>query len=271
MPEIRYPEFRDELEFTNYPFSDAANLTNDAGEFLQQDMFLDASFYVLGATSRLYLSSIDIAHESCTLTLGDAQTAEIASGEFSLLDPPDSVRFLSPHGQPAELLISTASKLGILAGWTLGKHTFRLGQTEFAASVCLPVPMSGLTGFLLASGDALTGDVWLVGEDGIILSHQEIEIPQINGTSVFHEVVRVDVIGDPLFRRRLCEVPTFFVTPKFIRRLIIRHGSRQFVAVPDVYGDIQLGVGNLLANDTILRFRAVPEGLIIEALGTPLE
>jgi hypothetical protein len=271
MPEIRHPEFRDELEFTNYPFADTASLVNDAGEFLQPDLFLDASFYVLGAAERLYLSGLHVAHDRVTLTLGDAVAARLATGDFSLTDPADSVRFLDLFGRPAGLLISTSERLASLGSWAVGDHVFSLGQTEFVASVCLPVPDAGLTGLRATAGNAIGGDVWLVGESGIVLSAVEEQTPQLDGTNVAQQVIRVDVVGDPLFRRRLCEVPDFFVNPRFVRQLIIRQGNRQFVARPDLYGDIQIGVGNLLANDTILRFRAAPEGLIVEAVGSRIE
>ena len=77
------------------------------------------------------------------------------------------------------------------------------------------------------------------------------------------ESIRVDVVGDPLFKRRVS--PESFVTPSFIKSI---NGIE-----PDDKGDFKIAVGTYLANDTILRIYpdlSLP-GLRIELVGQDLQ
>ena len=272
MTDIRHPEFRDELEHTNYPFGDAATLTNAAGDFIGESIFLDAVFYVIGAADRLYLSRVVITNSQATLYLGDSVSENVASGSFSLLSPPTAIRMLDAYGRPAGMLVSEPTRLAAFTSWTVGEHEFELGETEFAAVCCVPTPEIGVRGFSLDDGSFFAGDVWLIGEDGVVLRHETETHPSADGLmEVIDQVIRVDIVGDPLFRRRLCEVPTFFNTPKFVRQIVIQEGGRSLSLTPDDYGDVKMTVGSNEASDTVLRIRSTPQGLMFEAVGQKLE
>jgi len=249
MPPIVFPEFRDQNKASRYPFADTATLQSDVeGLSLLAETFIDASLYPLGGGPRLYLSSVHVSMSprQVTLTIGDATDAALATAVFDPLDPPELLRLLDEFDRPAGILLSTALDLAIFATWPTGLTEFTLGASEFAATCCIPVPGDGVRGLLTTDGDLLTGDVWLVGENGIVLREVDGEI-------------RVDIVGDPLFRRRLCEPIDLFSTPQFVRTIN--------QAAPNADGEYTLIVGNHLKEQTILRIYPRGQELVVEAAG----
>ena len=269
MTTIRYPEWRASLATTQYPFSDNATLSNATGDFLPDDAFADASLYVIGAKAPLYIGKVTLAADTCTFYVYDATKTVVALGFFDLLDPPDIVRLLDIYGRPAGALIA-GDGLTIFRSWTVGEHLFEPAQTEFAVTVVVPTPEIGLRGFLLDDGSLLTGDVWLVGEDGVVLTYALAIVEGRCGDAVEYPVIRVDIVGDPLYRRTLCEPIDLFSTPRFLQKLRLKRGCDVVDLVPDAGGDIKITVGSHQASDTSLRVRAVPTGLKIEIAGSPL-
>lgn len=271
MPEqIRHPEWRAENDTVAYPFADHSSLVNRNGDFFTEGCFLDATFYVIGASEQLYISKVTLTHETCTIQLGDITNDNRASGTFSLVEMPDNIRFVDVYGRPAGLIVSEAIRLSIFQSWSIGTHLFLPEETELAATCCVPVPATGLLGFVLEDGTVYTGDVWIVGDDGVIVRSDSVSLTDETGSLVEYPVLRVDVVGDPLFRRRLCSEPVFFQTPKFIQTITARHNCREVVVGPDDFGDFKLTVGSNEASDTILRIRPMLAGIVVEAAGEPL-
>lgn len=267
MTQIVHPEFRDYFETTRYPFADSASLDNAEGDFIGESIFLDASFYPVGGTERLYLSRVEITNDEAILTLGDENTDSLASATFSLVDPGDEIRFTDSFGRPAGLIVSEASRLATFQSWSLGTHLFSVGETEFAARVCIPTPEIGLRGILLEDGSVFTDDIWIVGDDGVIVRRETVTVPKTGFTDEVevHEVIRIDVVGDPLYRRRLCA--NVFETPRFLRTITFKHGTDEIMCGPDDSGDVKVSVGSQDAEDTTLRLRILDSGLQFEAVG----
>lgn len=240
------PEWRDELEHTRYPFSDDASLTADTRHVVEVDTFLDACLYPIGAVSRVHLSRIEITTGEVTLVLSDSNRRDLASGSFSVLDPPDAVYFVDDQERPAGLLISEALRLARFGAWEPGTHTFALGAAEFAAGVVIPTPERGVRAILAPDGTLLTGDPWFMGDDGVVLARE--------GNNI-----RINVVGNPLFAREQCGEIDRFVVPNFIRTINN--------CPPDQYGNFNLTVGDHFNEQTILRIYADEDGLVIEAVG----
>lgn len=250
MPErVLYPEFRAEQEFTRYPFADSASLASDTGRAIDADTFLDAGLYPVGAADRVYIANINVDTRAVTVTLGDARSTDVARATFDPLDPPSLVAFEDAAGRPAGVLVSEALRLGRFAAWGSGDHRFARGATEFAASCVTPTPGGGVRGFVTEQGDVLTGDVWFVGENGVVF--------RLDGDCT----VRLDVVGDPLFVRNLCEPVDLFEPPVFVKTINGRP--------PDEAGNFNLTVGDQAApgGQTIVRINPTDDGLIVEAVG----
>jgi hypothetical protein len=266
MPEQRFPEWRSQNSTTKYPFSDGASLVNDEGYTLLEGTFLDASVFPVGAREQLHLSLVTVEPDLVTLAIGDRYVAALATATFPLITPDPVVAFADPYGRPAGLLVSTAERMGVFQSWEVGDHPFTPAQSEFAATVCFPSPEGGLRGVLLEDGSFFAGDVWLVGDDGVVLREDTVSIDPGCAPRPYR-VVRVDVVGDPLFRRRLCQPAALFQTPRFVKRVYVVHSLGSFTCVPDAGGDVKLTTANHLANDAALRVRTTGDGVGFEVAG----
>lgn len=216
---ILHPEWRASNAPIKFPFEDTASLTNDAGAVLFETTFLDAAFYVIGAKSRLYIGKITVSAESVKIDIHDDTQRAVASGSFSKLSPPDVISFTDIYNRPAGLMVSDSISLSIFSAWELGEHNFTADQTAFVARCCHAVPDVGVRGFLLDDGNIVSGDVWFVGDDGVVLSCDSTteRTPCVSSQSV--TTLRVDIVGDTLFRRRLCSSPSDFETPRFLQSI----------------------------------------------------
>lgn len=270
MPEaVLYPEWRKQNESTRYPFSDNASLINSENRVLVEGTFLDAALYPIGGGVGLYLSKVVVEHEHVTLTIGDATRKELATGSFSLFSADDSVALEDAYGRPAGILVSESSRLGIFQAWGVGTHTFLRPQTEFAATVCFPTPEVGVRGIVLEDGSLFVGDVWLVGSDGVVFrSDEAITQENCGAPTTSISALRFDVVGDPLFRRQLCQPNSLFNTPRFVKTLRIIAGNRTIDLIPDDRGEMQIVGNNYLADDTVLRISVLPTGLRVGAVGS---
>lgn len=267
-----YPEWRLQNGTTKYPFSETATLVNDDGRQLLEGTLLDAVLYPIGGAVNLYLSQITLTHDTVTISVGNLANPLLCSGSFDIVTPPDSVKLLDVAGRPAGLLVSESVRFAILQSLGVGTHEFAPEQTEFCASVCIPTPEIGVRGVQLPSGEVMVGDVWLVGDDGVVVRTEELSEPAACGLPISSlPAIRVDIVGDPLYRRRLCSGAALFSTPRFIRTLRIVGPNRTFDCSPDSYGEFKLSILNAAAPDTVLRFSPTPTGLRIGAIGQKLK
>jgi len=267
MSDIRYAEFLASLETTKYPFIPTASLSNGDVTFLE-GTFLDAHIYPVGGAGRYYLSQVTVTSTSFTIFVGDGNNAQLLSGTLSLPLTTGSVRLTDVYGRPGGILVSSVDRLALLAAWGLGIHGFERKQTEFCVTCEMPVPDPGVTGFCLPSGEILTGRVWLVGDDGVIL-RAEPSTTDKNGNLL--RIVRVDVVGDPLFLQRLCDDASLFQPVNPIRELRVVNGNAVYTCKPDAHGNFNLQMNDALAADAALRVRTTPDGIVINVEGsTPL-
>lgn len=268
MARVLFPEFRDAYEATKYPFGEKASLQNRLGDLILEGAFLDAHLYPIGGKERLYLSRIAVEFGQATVSIGDVDHEELASGTIDLIHPGSFVRLADAYQRPAGLLVSEPSRLSIFSTWSHGIHPFEIEQTEFAATCCMPQPEVGVRGILLDDGSLITGTAWIVGGDGVVV-RSDTQMVTLGCQSLTLDTIRVDVVGDPLFRRRLCDDYNLFDTPNPIRKIRVTDGVSTFTCLPDRYGNFQMRVHDLLSPSTVLRIRPDVGGLVIEAVGTP--
>ena len=244
---LLHTEWRNNNERINYPFADHATLINTAGDAVDRDLFSDARLYPIGGTAGLYLGKISVSGSELTFHINDL-IGELASGVFDLNSPPAEVALYDAYGRPAGILVSDVERLGSLNGiYGEGEIVFEQEQTEFAASVAVPLPDPGVRGILLDDGNVLSGDVWLVGEDGIVF--------RMDGSEI-----RMDVIGDPYVQLKDCEDEgsplAQFCGLKSINQI-----------TPNAEGDFKLRVGGNLVEDPVVRIVPITNGVRIEMVG----
>ena len=264
-----FPEWRKENEPTKYPFAARARLVNAAGLAVTEGVFLDAALYPIGHTGPLYLSKAVVDHEKAVIYVGDALRPELCSGEVRIVSPAGDVSLTDAVGRPAGVIVSEPARLAVIQSWGVGTHEFAAGDTEFCATCCVPTPEVGLRGVLLADGELLTGDVWLLGSDGVALRGETVTLQTACGATETVEVVRVDVVGDPLFRRRLCQPRDLFSTPNPVRRLRVVGPDVEFEVEPDERGNVLMTAGTNIVDDAVLRLSSTPAGVKFELAGSP--
>ena len=266
---ILHPQWRDVWETTAYPFEDQTSLTNSSGESLPRQTFLDAHLYPVGAIGPLRLGIVAVGHEFVSLSVLDQRDNEVCRGIFATPDPPDNIELVDPWGRPAGLLVSSPERLSQFQTWGVGEHRFDLAEATFCSSVCMPSPEIGVRGILLEDGTLLTGQVWVIGDDGVVVRYESGQQSQACSASKVIDTIRVDIVGDPLFKRRLCGPDdTLFDPPQPIRKLRITDGEHEIVCPADDFGDFSIRVNNDLATDTALRIRQVDSGLLFETVGS---
>jgi len=263
-----FPQWRKQQETTKYPFSERATLVNSENRVFIEGAFLDAALYPIGANVGLYVSTVTIDFQKVVLTLAAPGQTAIATGEFSLINAEDEIVFFDVYGRPAGVIISESRRLGVFQSWGVGVHEFSREQTEFAATCVFPTPEIGVRGVQLETGELFVGDVWLVGDDGVVLRTEEIEVP-VPGTCTTRrlQAIRVDVVGDTLFRRRLCDPANLFTTPRFVQTIEFVGPNMTYSLTPDTSGNALLSTIDDLAADTVLRIKTTPNGIEIGAVG----
>ena len=259
--QIRHPEWRKSLEGTKYPFEPDATLTSDTGNVIPEDAFLDAHLYPIGAGASLYLSQISVAADSVTFHIGDTTSTDLASGTFSITGSASSIRLADIYGRPAGIIVSKTENLALFSAFGVGDPLFEPGDTPFVAAACMPTPQVGVRGIMIPDGTLFTGPVWLVGEDGVVVSRETVTSPATcNTASQVDEVIRVDIVGDPLFRRRLCEPADLFTTPSFIQEIRVVNGTSEWTCSPDDFGYFTIQGNDAHASDSALRVGITADG-----------
>lgn len=237
---VQFHDWRDTNARRKYPFADHVNASNGVVD-IPDDLFVDGRLYPIGANEQLYLSRITKTSNSLTFAIRATGTDELATAVFTLDDIPSNgeLAFTDTYGRPAGVLLSTETDLQSFSGLDTGEYTFLLTQTEFAAAVIVPQPAAGVRGFVLPDGTFVTGNVWLVGEDGVLIRRDT------------DGALRIDVIGDPFASRKLCADEE---ANEDVRAL------RPYCAIktingiePDDKGNFQLIVGSNQSLSPILR------------------
>ena len=254
MSAIRFAEFRNSLENTKYPFIPSATLTNGNVSFLE-GTFLDAHIYAISGSGNYYISSVVVTQNDITIYLSDSGSQNFISGTVELPVTTSEVPLVDSYGRSSGILISEPTRLAVLATWGLGTHTFESGQTEFCVTCQIPISDPGVTGFLLPSGEILTGRVWFVGEDGVVLSNNNTEI-------------QINVVGDPLYLQRLCDPQELFNPVIPIRTIRVINGTYTYDCTPDATGNFNLQMNDSVTADTALRIRTTPEGIVFNIEGS---
>lgn len=260
---VLYPTYYDESVDAAYPF--AGNVSRSNGSVrIDDDIFVDARLYPPDGSHDLYVSEINIGNE-ITVTLANGG-GEVATGSFDRNDPPDEIHFTTSSGAYVGLLRGYVNKkdtnsIGIrglrkLAGWSDGTYSFGAVSTQFAPTVVVPQPQQCVRSITLESGEVFTGDVYLVGERGVQLTVNDAVLSSSSSQSIsFDNVIRVDVIGDPLYVRRECEDEGIDMTSDRIIKKIRFDGS---LIEPDETGGFKLMVGKDATSSDAPALRLTP-------------
>ena len=266
-----HPQWRDANEASKYPFADTATLTSLTGVSIEEDTFLDAHLYPIGNTANLHISSIVVSAPNVTINIGTTTNSVICSVTFDLFSSTSvlssaslidySLKFVDAYNSPAGVLVSDAIRLSRFRSWNEGTHSFLSEETEFCASVSTPTPEEGLRGMTTVTDDFIAGDIWLVGENGIVLRKVDTDTDNCH-------VIQVDAVGDPLFRRRLCEDKTLTLNDTKYNLFENKSYLRTINKIPpDLYGNYVISAGDTTTPSTALRIVSTPDGIKLKVVG----
>lgn len=246
------PEWRDEQLDSRYPFSDSSTLISTDGWEFPKDLFIDIVVYVVGASAPIYMKTVTAEPSLVTFTFNDLGENFPITGTVNPYSTDTTINLLDQYGRPAGIIICDEEKITRLRGWPLGTYEYET-QAELVASTVIPLPENYLSGFILPDGSLVTGDVWFFGDNGVVITKDE------EGN------IRFDLVGDPLFLRKLCGNRESYITPNFIKTV---NG-----VPPDAYGNFAISSNNFLAADSILRiYPDLAQNVIkIEFVGQKLE
>jgi hypothetical protein len=190
--EFLFPQFENWTTNVVYPFSDSATLSNGT-VVIPNNLFDDARLYLIGGSQGLYLSGIQVGtgagdnidNAVVTFEISDKDSDTTASGIYTAGTGQSNVVLFDEYQRPAGILVASAANLSLApALFPIGMTLFEPNQTPFSPLVMIPMLEVGLRGVLLDDGNIISGDVYLVGTDGIVLSNQD-------------GLIRVDIVGDP--------------------------------------------------------------------------
>jgi hypothetical protein len=233
----KYDEWRVENAQLNYPFADDVSMANETLT-LPRTLFLDARLYPIGGGPRQFISRIVKAQGIITLKISD-ETGSVAAASYAEVAIPATgeVAIYDAYDRPAGVLVGTLTSLQAFSAIDTGIYEFTVAQTAFAATVVIPQPAFGVRGVLLASGDVMTGDVWLIGEDGIVLREED-------------GAIRIDAIGDPFAEQKFCIEEETAETQQLQPYCPIRTING---LTPDERGNVMLVVGGNQSLTNLLR------------------
>lgn len=248
---ILFPEFRDEQAASRYPFVDNATLQSQDGTVrIANNAFIDASFFGIDVVGRLYLSQISVTPQTVTMYVGDQDEPLKLKAEYDpAVGPENSIlSFYDAYGRPAGTLLSDPLNLGKFNSWFPGNYTFTVAAAEFVSSVVIPANASGVRGVNF-SDNLIYGDMWLIGDAGVVIRKEE------NTDST----IRIDVVGEPLFNRFICEPLGDFPAQPYLKTI---NGCG-----PDRFGNFTITATAKDVADPVIRIAPQNNALVVSVVG----
>lgn len=251
---ILFPQFRDEQGDSKYPFVDTATLKATNADFvIDKAAFIDATFYIIGGGGAVRLTQLVVADTRIKFVIETTSPLIQVSADYDWRAPPENglLPVADAYGRPAGILLMNADLLRNFSGLPVGTYDFET-NAEFVATTFIPAKEPGVRALKTAAGAFMTNDVWFIGDGGIVLRFEEPNI------------IRIDIVGIPLYRRFACaEAENVFPPKRFIKTI---NNCR-----PDEYGNFTFTASaNGLTDgstDTVLRVYPTTSGLVIDALG----
>lgn len=192
-PSVNAVSWNQETKRSPFPFVDVATLKDASGLLaLASSWILDARLWpAMSAPAKVYLQSIERSKGLLRFTVASTEevlcTAEVSDFTKRRL------AFFDVHGVQSGFMSFAAGALQHIYDRPSATYLFPVEATEFVPAVVTPAFISGLGTVGDASGNTIREDIRLVGGEGVALH-------VIPGNQI-----RVDVIGDPYYRRDTCE------------------------------------------------------------------
>jgi len=239
--DVRFPEWRENNQHIKYPFRDSATLTNTQGDVLPDPLFVDIVLYPVTSSVNFYLSTVVIELTAVTFSFS-GETGVVCSVEVTKSSLPVTAQLEDTYGRAAGQVVFDSTALLQVSGWSPGTYMFSSSATAIVPDATIPTPEKGVRGFLTENSSLAVSDtVYLVAEDGVTID--------VTGSEI-----QVNALGDPLFKRKACEVESGALFSGPFLKTINNVG-------PNAEGVFHFYVGTDLVTDPVLRIDRVDGGL----------
>ena len=246
-------------ENSTYPFTDGATFLSRDNKLVDKQSFVDAIVYPSEIAEDVHISQIDLLERSTKIVLQDSQQGVVARGETSSEEPNSTMVLKDKNNLHAGIILVNIDQLR--SGFSV-PTVLRFGSEAlpFTASVVIPRPDNHVSGIRLPSGKIISGEVWLVGEDGIVLDHE---------TQGATDVISIHAIGDRYATRRVCEASDETFTPtRPVKKIVVKKGSgTEYEISPDQWGNIQISQGLGVEQDNVIRLNSEKNSIRFNILG----
>lgn len=176
-----------------YPFKDTASLrSTDGGLQMDQRWIVDARFWPITSGSRVYLRSLERSNTSLSLVLA-GPSGILGRSTVDITGSATRAVFFDTRSNQIGYLQSAAG-WGFMIDYPEDSYRFGIDATELIPTVVTPQVRGGVSAVFDDVGLFLTGEWRIVGGEGVEL------VAESGG-------VRINIIGDELYRRDTCELP----------------------------------------------------------------
>lgn len=252
---ILFPPFRNEQGASRYPFTDDSKLQASGTSFIiDPACFTDASFYPIGGGDAVYLYQIVVSALNFEFFVRTSNPSVIIRGAYDWRNPPVNgvIDFYDDYGRPAGLILVDKDQMQQFSSLNVGTYNFGLSAAQFVATTFIPAKEPGVRAIQSANGASFfTGDMWLLGSDGVVVRAET------------DHIIRIDIVGVPLYKRVACDTGTPAPPTKFLKTI---NGCP-----PDEFGNFTITATEkgLPAgrDDTVVRIYPTDGGLVFEAIG----
>jgi hypothetical protein len=240
-----------------FPFTDVSTFTSRENNLIAPTVFIDATVYPIGAGVRQYISRIKRTSIQLIIDISDV-SGVVCTGILDLSSGSNKIVLRDSRERVVGLLLGNSDMGQFLGAIPEGENTFDNDGMEFVSTCVSPQPQQVVEGIATEDNDMLSGDVWLVGKDGVILDWDEL-----------NQAIVVHLVGDPLFRKRNCDTGNGeFINPVPLQALTFVTDLQTSVKIkPDEYGNIRFVTGSNQNEANVLRIEKLENGLRLRAIG----
>lgn len=157
--------WQDSLWGLSYPFAAAGPILAEDGTDLGPDTITDLALFVSSATTSVFLYTITVTQGvSAVLAFTDVTGAAMGS---AVVTPGGSGRTgITLDGINVGFLTCDVAAMRGVLNWSPGPYVFRAALVPHVLVFSDPTWRRGI---VVPSGEVLTGEIWLVGADGVQL------------------------------------------------------------------------------------------------------
>lgn len=183
-------EWENSNSYRRYPFADDVSRQSSSGFAFSDSVFVDGMFYPVDLAGELYLSAVDA-------DTGDLVISDSGSGEEKGRGPigADFITFKDSLGRHVGKLVLGPGGGSLLS--LAGSYEFTVAATRFAPSVVFPQNQRVVRGLRTPDGAVLTGDITIVGENGVQVAVDTDGVLSINAVGVARRPPG-SRLGDPI-------------------------------------------------------------------------